>query len=239
MDIVIKALDELKSINYSIGEVFSDEVSYIEEMCNNKKFKVVVIGEFSAGKSTFLNALVGKRILYSNMDEATGITTTIENIKNNVAIINFEDGDIKKIPIGTEENYKELSNYLNINKQDGKKVKYVDIQYSFDGIDEDIVFVDTPGLQGMSDEQLLITKEVIRDANATIMLINKKGLSQTELDLICGKNESFGRIRTKEIFILINKIGEVYDSNSDELSDEKVEKIISQVKLVILWLTQV
>lgn len=230
MDDVIKALEELKKINHLTNEIFTEEIGYIEEMCNNNTFKVVVIGEFSSGKSTFLNALIGKRILYSDMDEATGITTTIENNKSNKAIINFEDGDIKQIPIGTEANYKKLSNYLNINKQDGKKVKYVNVQYAFDGIDEDIIFVDTPGLQGMSEEQLLTTKEAIKDANATIMLINKKGISQTELDLICGRNKEFGKIKTKEIFILINKIGEIYDSNNIEVSNEKVEKIINQVK---------
>lgn len=223
-------LNKINKINHLTNKIFSDEIKDIEDMYNDNIFKVVVIGEFSSGKSTFLNALIGRRILYSDIDEATGMTTTIENSDNNVAIINFEDGDIKKISIDINNGYEELSKYLNINNQKDKKVKHINVQYQFENIDEDIIFLDTPGLQGISDEQLTITKNAIKDANAIIMLINKKGLSETELDLICGKNEQFGKLSTKEVFVIINKIGQIYDSNDNKYADQKIEEIIEQVK---------
>lgn len=223
-------LKKINNINYLTNETFSEEIDYIEDMYNDSIFKVVVIGEFSSGKSTFLNALIGKRILYSDMDEATGMTTTIENSENNIAIVYFEDEDVKKIKIDSNSGYDELSKYLNINNQKHKKVKHINVKYKFENIDEEIVFVDTPGLQGISDEQLLVTKNAIKDANAVIMLINKKGLSETELDLICGKNEQFGKLSTKEVFVLINKIGQIYDSNDSIYANQKVDEIVAQVK---------
>lgn len=104
-------LNKINKINHLTNKIFSDEIKDIEDMYNDNIFKVVVIGEFSSGKSTFLNALIGRRILYSDIDEATGMTTTIENSDNNVAIINFEDGDIKKYQLIL---IMDMRNYQNI-----------------------------------------------------------------------------------------------------------------------------
>ena len=229
------SLKKLRKINGLLNDVFSDEVNQLENLYNDNIFKVTIIGEFSVGKSTFLNALVKKRILFSDFDEATGIVTTIENNKKNMAIINFQDGNIKKMDIGTKEDYNELKTYLDINNKEKNKVTSVNVKYDFDGVDNEIIFVDTPGLQGISDEQLKITKDAIKEANATIILINPKGLNENELSLICGRNKDFGKLRTKEIFLLVNKIGIIYDNNPKEEADKKIENVLNEVnnKLVL------
>ncbi|MFI3211597.1 MAG: dynamin family protein [Peptostreptococcaceae bacterium] len=223
-------LNKLKSINTMVYNSFYEEIDDLEKMYVENTFKVVVLGEFSSGKSTFLNALMGRRILYSDMDEATGMTTTIKNSNRNIATINFEDDEIHTISMNTDNFYKELSDYLNINKQNNKKVHDVHIQYEFNNIEEDVIFVDTPGLKGISDEQLNITKDAIKEANAVIFLITEKGLSETELNLLFGRDEKFGNIKTKEVFVLINKIGTVYDIKSEFDANSYIEKVICNVK---------
>ena len=69
----------------------------------------------------------------------------------------------------------------------------------------------------------------MKEANATIILINPKGLNENELNLICGRNKDFGKLKTKEIFLLVNKIGPIYDNNPNEKAEIKIQNIINQV----------
>ena len=47
----------------------------------NHKFSIVVVGEFSAGKSTFLNALMGEKYLPSFSNETTASVNFLDSIK--------------------------------------------------------------------------------------------------------------------------------------------------------------
>ena len=52
----------------------SDEAQSLQVLMDNVEkdvFSIVVVGEFSAGKSTFLNAMMHKRVLPSNSGETT------------------------------------------------------------------------------------------------------------------------------------------------------------------------
>ena len=45
------------------SNIFND----LLENLKNEEFSIVLVGEFSAGKSTFLNALMGENILFSSL----------------------------------------------------------------------------------------------------------------------------------------------------------------------------
>ena len=40
-----------------------ENIEYFIQRCENDEFKVAVVGEFSTGKSTFINSIIGKDIL--------------------------------------------------------------------------------------------------------------------------------------------------------------------------------
>ncbi|MCY6485825.1 dynamin family protein [Clostridium aestuarii] len=226
-------LFDLRNISASCDNLYLSEIEKLEEIVEENKYKVAVIGEFSSGKSTFLNALVGKRILYSSNNEATGVITYLESGKRKIASIFMEDGREKEIELVSEQNYKELKNYADIkNKKD--KISSIAISYPLKGIDKDISFIDTPGLQGISLKQMKITKEILKEANATIVLITKKGLTQTELDILTGENKKFGAINTKDVFIVINKIGMMHQGRTCNEALHKIEetknKVIEKLK---------
>lgn len=47
------------------------------EFLDNEKFELVVVGEFSRGKSTFINAMLGKKILPAKKRATTAIISKI------------------------------------------------------------------------------------------------------------------------------------------------------------------
>lgn len=236
-DEIKTALLDLRYISSSCNGLYIEAIESLEETLDENKYKVAVIGEFSSGKSTFLNALVGEKILYASNDEATGVITYLEKGNEKKASIcmvnNIGKEIVNEIELNSIENYKKLSNYCDINNQKDK-VTSIAISYPLKGIDKNISFIDTPGLQGINKKQMEMTKKLLKEANATIMLITKKGLSKTELDILTGKNTEFGKINNKDVFVIINKIGMMYEDRNDEDAIIKIEeakkKVIDELK---------
>lgn len=219
----------LKEVSSDLNGLYYDEILKVEDMIHENKYKVAIIGEFSSGKSTFLNAISGKRVLYSSPKEATGVVTFLENSSKRSATIFFENGKYESVELSNEEAYEDLKRYLDIKNTESKVVN-VGIEYPLSNIDKEVVFIDTPGLQGISRKQMEITRDILKEANATIMLITKKGFSKTELDLLTGRNIDFGKINTKEIFVVINKIGEISGGKTEGESLDKIQAVIDSVK---------
>lgn len=63
----------------ALPEDLKDACRELEQRYEESTFRVVVLGMFSRGKSTFLNALIGRRLLYESDREATGAITLLRN----------------------------------------------------------------------------------------------------------------------------------------------------------------
>lgn len=107
-DILNESIEVLKIASKSSDYLYAEEIQEVEDALKHYKdyntFKIAVIGEFSVGKSTFLNALIGKRLLYSAAQEATGVAVEITNSNKKVATVygDISDDEIKKYD--TEKN---------------------------------------------------------------------------------------------------------------------------------------
>ncbi|MEM3846429.1 MAG: dynamin family protein, partial [Candidatus Parvarchaeota archaeon] len=75
------------------------ELDSIENKIKTKQFNLVVIGQFKRGKSTFINALLGKEILPTSVLPLTSIVTIINYGERQEAIVHFIDGSSKSIPL--------------------------------------------------------------------------------------------------------------------------------------------
>lgn len=60
---VIKNLNALK-IFFSQEKEYKSQIEMVEKLIEDisKPFNIMVLGEFSTGKSTFINALIGKNL---------------------------------------------------------------------------------------------------------------------------------------------------------------------------------
>lgn len=158
------------------------ELISIQKRYNDKKFKIAVVGEFSSGKSTFINALIGKDILKHATLETTATVTYIYNSKQyEKLIINYSNGK--------SAHYKDL-NYIKestttMSEEDVvNTIDSVEIYTKFDGIDEEIILVDTPGLNGVADKHREKTIEQIRKAHACIYVLQKNGISDSDREFL-------------------------------------------------------
>ena len=76
--ILEQIVDEVKSL-VSTNEVFKTELDGIKNYLNNQKFSIGITGVMNAGKSTMLNALMGKEILGSAVVPETANLTVVKH----------------------------------------------------------------------------------------------------------------------------------------------------------------
>jgi len=124
--------------------------------------EVAITGQFSSGKSTFLNALLTKDIL------PTGITP----VTSKVNFINY--GQEYKLKVTYKSGAQEYHGVDSIAKftdqrQSVEDIKYLTI-YAPMEILKDISFVDTPGLNSLSEDDTATTRKVLRDVEGIIWL---------------------------------------------------------------------
>lgn len=161
----------------------SDEAQSLQVLMDNVEkdvFSIVVVGEFSAGKSTFLNAMMHKRVLPSNSGETTA---TVNFLRHASCAPNGEAGIVYyRSPEGRTETLQDLElstveNVVSTKGDDGEdtvaaRIDHVDLFFDSDFLKDGVMLVDSPGLSGLAAHHREITEEQIRRSNACIFLFN-------------------------------------------------------------------
>lgn len=158
--------------------------------------EIAITGQFSSGKSTFLNALLSKDIL------PTGITP----VTSKVNFINY--GENYKLKVTYNSGAFEYHSIDNIAKFTDQRIenlddiKYLTIYAPVD-ILKDISFVDTPGLNSQSQNDTQVTKNILKDVGGIIWLtlIDNAG-KMTEQEIL---DEYMPNFKTKSLCVLNQK----------------------------------
>jgi GTPase SAR1 family protein len=217
-----------------VNHPFDEAIGDLESKITTDLYRIAVIGDFSTGKSTFINALIGEELLYSANIEATGVVTTLRYGEKPMARVvrkkekGQSDEIVEEIDLSNGDGRARLSEKLDI--RNTKKSEQIDIFYPLQGINRDIVFYDTPGIENLSKKQLIMTKNIIGETNAVIFLITKKGFTDTAMKVITGKHDVIGRITTKDIIVVMTHIGEIYDERKTEYPERKIAGVVENAQ---------
>lgn len=201
-------------------DVYDDLVSRI----HNNEFRITIVGEFSSGKSTLIDALIGKDILPHSTSETTATLTYIHSvehghIKENKAEIFYSDGNTQLIDFSTLKEYvTAFSKTVDV----FSTIEYVNIYVHIDIFDNNIVIVDTPGLNGTNHYEDRTLQEIAK-ADASIFVFSPSGIKATEQSFM--KEELLKH--QKSFYFVMNRIddlrkseGESVESKLKELSDD-------------------
>lgn len=202
--------DIKKTIDKLLNEKFHPSVqlkAILNKQIRRARYpmEVAITGQFSAGKSTFLNALLSRNIL------PTGITP----VTSKVNFINYADEYKLKITYysGAQEYapIESIADFTDQRQEDMKNIKYLTL-YAPMPILKDISFVDTPGLNSQSQSDTDITKKVLKDVGGIIWLTlidNAGKLSEAEV-----LEEYMQHFKNKSLCVLNQK---------DKLTKEQIE----------------
>jgi len=187
---------------------------YLEKLCDvaldvvkRDKIEVVFVGKLSTGKTTIINALLGKDLL------PTGIGTITKSINT---ILKSDENKLEVIYDNGVNEFYSLSDVEVVNQKPHLKalnVHLVDFPFS------SIVFIDTPGFDELKQDLENLTLSRIPTADAVIFVLDiTKSLTKKDKEFFDDYVIKFLR---DKIFIVFNKL----DMVKDEVSDAEIQKI--------------
>jgi dynamin family protein len=189
LDIIsqIKKTQAIKGFPY-IAESLTDT----EFELKNNKFRITIVGEFSSGKSTFLNAIIGQDILPHGVNETTATVTYIHNVSKadprlDKAIVHFRDETKNDVTLDVSKDKSALIDYVTTSENQYNVVRdivAVDVYVHFADIEDPVVLIDTPGMNGVAKGHRDITLHEIRHSHASICLFHLRGMGKSDLDFI-------------------------------------------------------
>ncbi len=159
---------------------FGNRLREIREKQRDKNLNLSIIGEFSTGKSTFINALIRNAILESDILQGTTVAATVIRYgeKQNIYIKRIVDGQEKLYEILPEKIKDHQSFVRSVTEATTQKTAYskketVIIEYPSETLKGNLVIVDTPGTNVTEVWHEEITSHAIHTlSDASIIIID-------------------------------------------------------------------
>jgi GTPase SAR1 family protein len=149
-----------------------------ESLCT-PEFRVVVFGEFSRGKSTLINAVIGRVVMPAQLIPTTGHVTRIMFGSKDEVRVHHADGELE---ICALKNISEFSS-LNIHGVARENVDSIEVAVNSPMLESGMIFIDTPGVNDR-DAQTRRAKAAIAEADLVIFLLDARQiLSSAEREL--------------------------------------------------------
>lgn len=184
-------------------------------------FRVVVMGTFTSGKSTLINALLGSRILPESALPSTAILTFIQfgydtdDVEIHYRDIVNEDGNVTKGAVEhiSKENFMQTYHYdiTDTEKlsQTGsiprfKKVAYSIVRCSLPLVQYGVSIVDTPGLED-KDVATELALDIAAKAQAIIYVCGERGFAEADREYF---EENF-KGNSGNVFFILNKMDNI------------------------------
>ncbi len=195
--------DSLKKIRYICTRHKIVSLNRQIEVCDgllreNPCIDVAILGQFKAGKSSFINSIIGENILPVGVIPVTTVITRIQYGKKRNIVVKYFDGTKSEInPDDIEVFTSEAKNPAN-----RKNVEVVDIELPSLGGFEGLRLVDTPGLGSIFKYHRKTSENWLPEVGATLLAVSSdRPLSDYDLELIRNLTQ-----HTPKIALLLTKV---------------------------------
>lgn len=169
---IVSALDALGHPD------IADEVSFYANTEADTAIRVTVFGEYSVGKSTLINALLGKQVLAASLKPTTGVPTEVRYGMDKVRIV-YRDGRSQAATLA------EASSLINLGVENRARDEVERIIISTTGgvLKPGLALIDTPGVLD-ADLQTERAKREVAAADVVMLVLRADHmLSNTERSL--------------------------------------------------------
>ncbi len=198
--------------------------------------QIVVLGEFTRGKSRLLNSLLGIELLPYALETTTAVNTFLRGLppgrNKRYIVINYIDGHAEEVAWEDDDALRRWGTELDITNRDGRKmVSHIDVFLDHPLLRRDLVLVDTPGLQTVVKHHEQITRKAIAGAHIALWVqsTDMLGGSESEWNFLTGSLQN----NFRKFITVINKWDKVLEPE-DKQDKEMPEAERVKAKLNIL-----
>lgn len=212
-----------------------EEVREILAKLESQRFRVAVVGEFSQGKSTLLNAWLGQEIQPVRAIPCSGTITVLKYGTRKRVICRYKNGTEEEIPF---EKYQEkcsisedaaidsLAEELASSEIQEIVLEHPELLLCKNGVE----IVDSPGLNEHPNRSA-ITQKLIQDTDAIIFLANAsrlltQGERQLLKDLRLQLNNGNKNEPATNIFVVVNFMDLIRTEKDRQGVKQRIEKFV-------------
>ncbi|MBR4039918.1 MAG: dynamin family protein [Clostridia bacterium] len=187
-DMLAKLKDIVASLDAGQRETLMRQLNVAEERYCDSRLNLAIIGEYSSGKSTFINALFQKEILATDMQPTTAVPTYITwSVRSPVGgfgsyLVTAHGSNGNSFALHRDGGRKAFEDYAGIRlPEDSDRlidavttdnrlsgcISRVDVKAPLNEKYQGICLIDTPGVNPGTDgtaDHVRVTQEVLRDA---------------------------------------------------------------------------
>ena len=160
-----------------------------------ERFHLVILGEFNHGKSTFVNALLGAEVLPTGITPTTAAINHViwaPSITSRVVLL---DGSSRELSTG------ELKEWVTVAGGKADEVAYVELGFPSDILENNVVLVDTPGVNDLNEQRAEVTYGYVPRADAVVFLLDAgQALKDSEREFL--SSHVLEGSRDRMIFVL-------------------------------------
>lgn len=209
---------------------------------SREKFKVAVLGQFKAGKSTFINRVLLKEdLLFTDALEATAIPTEIEygpkpgtleiypwdpqfssDVQGGTAGMPVREGPPRRIDNPTTEDIKRETSDPTPEGRAAKATQIARARLSWPAQSlKELTVVDTPGIDSTNPAVVTTTYRVVPEADVTVYVTKPSVLGEIDLNFLRSRVFEAGISR---MMVAIN-----YDPAFGRKSPEQIAQISAEI----------
>ncbi|TVR66662.1 MAG: hypothetical protein EA420_01415 [Candidatus Competibacteraceae bacterium] len=190
---------------------------------NTGSFSVAVVGEFKRGKTTFINALLGRPVLPADVVPCSATVSRLIYGRTPRAEIHFRTGEVRAVELA------ELDRYITQMTEEAAMiaatVRQAVVAYPTLFCQNNVAIIDTPGL---SDTEAFtrLTLDVVPHSDAAVFVVSALApFSETEREFLMRLLETFDLDR---LLFVVNQIDQVGDARAADRVVARVRNRIAE-----------
>jgi tetratricopeptide (TPR) repeat protein len=189
----------------------------------DQPLQVTVMGEFSSGKSSFVNAFIGEEVAPTGITPTTATINVVKYGRTRAGRIRYRDGGTREVR--WEDLFAELSA---LSAAAARDVSLVEILLPLDDLMR-VNIVDTPGLNSILPEHEEVARAFIARSDAIIWLFSAGQAGKaSERDAL----RAFER-EGKRVLGVLNKIDQLSQQEIEEATAHVAGKLGALVEVVV------
>ncbi len=173
---------------YHQWDLIREQIEFIQKKRNDTKLNISVIGEFTTGKSTFINALLRKELLTSSALQGTTVASTIIDYGKGYKMeLQYLNGWMNEnLSYHTFEDLKENLDTYTTHPAVARQLKKVKVYLPIDFLKNKFRIIDTPGTNVTEAWHEEVTVRALKeDSDLSIVLISaEKPVPSTMLHFV-------------------------------------------------------
>jgi ribosome biogenesis GTPase A len=170
-----------------------------------ERFQLAVLGQFKRGKSTVLNALLGKSVLPIGVVPVTAIPTFLEPATDLKTRVTYLSGKAEEFDAKSTELLREkLTVFVTeeANPRNALNVARVDVFLPAELLERGVILIDTPGVGSTHQHQTAMADAVLPECDAALFVVSADPpITEVEIEYLARIRQTVARL-----IVVLNKI---------------------------------